>query len=434
MKPKKPKRRLFTLLAICLLVLAAIPVCAAQMGSGVACLAGAEPMIKSGLSGEPLVFSPADFRQAVGLNRVGSITVTSLPDSRTGTLKLAGFRVKEGETIPERALSSLTFTAATPLTTESSFRFRAENGSGVELTCRIRLTDEANRAPSVGAIPETSRSFAAQSGIKTFGTLSSYDPEGDDVSYLLVTAPDHGSVILTDRTTGEFCYTPKEGYTGSDRFRYVARDSYGNYSGIATVLVTVKDRATETVFDDMIGSAREGDVLVAAAAGIMQGRIAGDSLLFDPAGKVSKTAFVVMTMKAAGIAPRKGLCQTFFDNDADFSDEEKGYLATAQRMGIIVGEFRGDGLYFDGDLPITVAEAATVVFRALGSDVGTVPVSASASEGIPVFARAAVASLDACGLLSGIDRTALKGNAPLTRADAAYLLAGILGRTASSAK
>ena len=202
MKPKKQIFRRIPLLAVLLCSLAAIPVCAAQMGSGVACLASAEPMIKSGLSGETLSFSPADFRQAVGLARVGAITVTELPDSTTGTLKLAGFRVCEGDTIPESSLSSLTFTAATPLVSESSFRFRAENGSGAELTCRIRLTEDANRAPSVGAIPESRLMVSAQSGTRTCGTLRSVDPEGDAVTYLLVTAPEHGSVVLTDQAAG----------------------------------------------------------------------------------------------------------------------------------------------------------------------------------------------------------------------------------------
>lgn len=431
MKPKKTIFRRLLFFAAVLCALAAIPVCAAQMGSGVACLANAEPMIKSGRAGEPLSFSPADFRQAVGLSRVGGITVTEVPDGTTGTLKLAGFRVEAGDTIPESSLSSLTFTAATPLVSESSFRFKAENGSGVELTCRIRLTDEPNRAPSVGAIPETRLAVAAQSGTRTVGTLRSVDPEGDAVTYLLVTSPEHGSVVLTDRAAGTYCYTPKPGYTGSDRFRYVARDEYGNYSGIATVLVTVNARALETVFDDMTGSPREGDALIAAAAGIMQGRIAGDRQLFDPAGTVTKAEFVVMAMKAAGIAPRAGLSHTFFDNDDTIPEEVGGYLATAQRMGIVVGTFDERGLTFAADEPITAAEAAAVAHRCLGSRNAAVPVGSAPSD-VPVFARAAVAALDGMGLLDGIDRAKLAGKTPLTRADAASLVAGMIRETTAN--
>ena len=425
MKQKQRKLRRLPLLALLLCCLALIPVSAAQLGSGIECLSYAEPMIKSGQAGKPLSFSPADFRQAVGLARIGGVTVTELPDGATGTLKLSGVKIKEGERIPEAALSSLSFTAATPLVSESSFRFKTDEGSGVEMTCRIRLTDGVNRAPSVSGIPETRLSVASQSGIRTTGTLASSDPEGDAVTYLLVTAPEHGSVVLSDPATGEFCYTPRADYTGADRFRYVARDEYGNYSGIATVSVTVKDRATETVFDDMIGSAREGDALIAAAAGVMQGRIAGDSCLFDPAGSVTKTEFVVMAMKAAGIAPRAGLTHTFFENDADFANEVRGYLATAQKRGIIVGTFRENGLFFDGDSPITVAEAATIVYRALGDDSGAIPAGTRDAD-VPVFARTAVASLEARGILDGIEPTALCGKTPLSRADAASLVAGMI--------
>lgn len=423
MKPKKPTVRRILILAALAVCLTAVPICAFQMGSGVACLAEAEPMIKSGLSGQPLSFSPADFRQAVGLAKIGAITVTRLPDSTTGTLKLSGFKVKEGEKIPEATLSSLTFTAATPLVTESSFCFCAEEGSGVEMTCRIRLTDAVNRAPSVETIPETRLSVSAQSGTKTVGNLRSTDPDGDAVTYLLVTSPEHGSVILSHSGSGEYCYTPRAGYTGSDRFRYVARDEYGNYSEIATVNVTVKERATATVFDDMVGSSREGDALTAAAAGIMQGRIIGDRCYFDPASSVTKNDFVVMAMKAAGIAPREGLARTFFDNDGDFPEEVAGYLATAQKMGIIVGTFGENGLTFDGDAPVTAAEAAAIVSRTLGEYDGSVPVGAIPTD-VPVFARSAVATLDALGMLDGIDRTAW--NKPLTKEGAASLLARMI--------
>ena len=43
----KQKYRLLLLLSVCILCLAALPVCAARLGGGVACLAAAEPMISS---------------------------------------------------------------------------------------------------------------------------------------------------------------------------------------------------------------------------------------------------------------------------------------------------------------------------------------------------------------------------------------------------
>ena len=73
MKQKKRKLRPLLFLALTLCCLFAVRISAAQMGSGVACLSYAEPMIKSGLAGEPLAFSPADFRQAVGLARIGAL-------------------------------------------------------------------------------------------------------------------------------------------------------------------------------------------------------------------------------------------------------------------------------------------------------------------------------------------------------------------------
>ena len=423
---KKKTRKLPYLFFAALLFLAvAIPVCASHLGSGVACLANAEPMIKSGLSGEPITFSPADFRQALGLSHVGTITVTEVPDPKTGTLKLAGFRVKAGDDVDEASLSSLTFTAATPLISESSFRFRASAGSGAEMTCRIRLLDRGNAAPSVESIPESRLSITAQSGTHYAGTLVSVDPEGDDLSYLLVTAPSHGSLLLNDPASGRYTYTPQAGYTGSDEFRYVARDGYGNYSTIASVSVTVKARAGSFVFDDMTGSDREGDALTAAAAGIMQGTISGDKLLFDPTGKIKRGEFVVMAMKAAGIKPRAGLTETFFDDNESIPTDLRGYIATAQRMGLIVGTFGESGLLFDGDELIPANEAARLICRIVGAGVGdAVPVFAPV--GVLTKSGDAASTLYGLGILDGGDVGAFSSGDSLTREDAAALLSGVI--------
>ena len=76
-------------------------------------------------------------------------------------------------------------------------------------------------------------------------------------------------------------------------------------------------------------------------------------------------------------------------------------------------------------------EAAAVAHRCLGGRNAAVPVGSAPSD-VPVFARAAVAALDGMGLLDGIDRTKLAGKTPLTRADAASLVAGMIRETTTN--
>ncbi|MGK7397853.1 MAG: Ig-like domain-containing protein [Candidatus Cyclobacteriaceae bacterium M3_2C_046] len=63
------------------------------------------------------------------------------------------------------------------------------------------------------------------------------DLDGDELTAVLVTDPDHGTVTLNSE--GDFTYTPSANYNGSDSFTYQVHDGTLN-SEIATVNITVK--------------------------------------------------------------------------------------------------------------------------------------------------------------------------------------------------
>ncbi|HEX2668409.1 MAG TPA: Ig-like domain-containing protein [Gammaproteobacteria bacterium] len=71
------------------------------------------------------------------------------------------------------------------------------------------------------------------------GTLSATDPNGDPISFSIVTNPAHGSVTINNLSTGAFTYTPASGYSGSDSFTFKATDNGGLASNTATESVTV---------------------------------------------------------------------------------------------------------------------------------------------------------------------------------------------------
>lgn len=414
-----------TLVLLVLLTLAvAIPVGAAHLSYGTDCIAADCGMIKSGLSGEDIRFSAADFKQALGISQLKSITVLSLPASETGTLKLSGARVSDGQTLRAAELANLTFTPATPLVTEASFRFSA--GGLTELTCTLRIIEELNAAPSVAEVTDARLSVETQKNLALFGSLSAYDPEGDELTYLIVSYPERGSVLMTDASTGDFRYTPKKGFTGKDSFSYVVRDCYGNYSKVATVSVTVSRRAADYTYEDMVGKSAYGAALKMEAAGIMQSTIIGDGRYFDPDGTVSRADFVVMAMKAAGITPRTGLTDTLFDDNSEIPEALRGYIATAQKLGFIIGDFTENRLVFGGDKTITRAEAAVIVARIIDPDSAATHTVFADGSTIPVWAKTAVYTLYDLGILSRTGANTISPTGSLTRAQTAELLAAVM--------
>ena len=70
------------------------------------------------------------------------------------------------------------------------------------------------------------------------------DPDGDTLSAVKVTEPQHGTLSLN--ANGSFTYTPAAGYAGPDSFSYKATDGSAD-SGTATVTLTVKDTTPPTV-------------------------------------------------------------------------------------------------------------------------------------------------------------------------------------------
>lgn len=74
------------------------------------------------------------------------------------------------------------------------------------------------------------------------GTLSASDPDGDPLTFSIVSAPGNGTVSITNTATGAFTYTPNSGFTGNDSFTFKANDGQSD-SNVATESVTVNPPA-----------------------------------------------------------------------------------------------------------------------------------------------------------------------------------------------
>lgn len=411
-----------TLLAITVAALifggVATGVGAAAGGSGIAVVATETNLVKTGLLGQKLVFSDTDFKSALGVSDFYSIKVESLPSSDDGVLMLGGRKVTEGQEIRRRNIASLTFIPSSAQVTESKFTFTMANtAAGAEIECVMRFIAKVNYKPEIDTDASETLSVTTQKGISVYGNMTASDPEGDDIDFIIVSYPKYG-ILKADGD--EFSYTPTNGYIGRDSFVYVARDEYGNYSKPAKVFVSVTERMSEVVYEDMTESKSYNSAVALTAMGIMSGTRVGDGMYFNPEGSVTRAEFVAMAMKALGIKADTTLTESFFDDNGDIPKALVGYVATAQRCGAVNGAFDGKGLYFRPNDKITVYEAAIVMSGLLGAGDAESQVSVSGLESIPVWARGDVSVMYELGIFNLTDSITVTD--PLTREAAAECL------------
>ena len=80
----------------------------------------------------------------------------------------------------------------------------------------------SNRAPSAQAVE--GQTFT---GVMIELPLTATDPDGDSVLLKLVDLPRLGTASINE---DKLQYTPQEGKTGTDKFTYLAMDTFGNQS------------------------------------------------------------------------------------------------------------------------------------------------------------------------------------------------------------
>lgn len=400
------------LLCICCAVLTPITAFA-DFGSGAASVANGVTVIRTGLRGQKIVFSDADIKSALVLGDFKSVTITKIPPSSEGVLLLDGKRVGEGKVIKRKNITSLEFVPASKDVTESRFSFTLPGfAGGAEIECILKFVDKVNYAPRA----DGDIAVSTQEEIAVFGSLSATDPEGDSIEYIIVSYPKRGT--LTVSADGKFSYLPKNNYTGSDKFTYVARDEYGNYSEPVTVKLKVTERLCDTVYADMSEREEYGAAVAMTAMNVMGGRILGDDIYFMPDETVTRAEFVSMAMKALGIRADSTLYTTYFDDNAQIPVALRSYVATAQRLGAVDGSFTGGKLLFGPNEEITHYEAAKILATLVNADAEGEESVFAADDSVPVWARSSVAAMCALGVFDGNENM----SASLTRADVAKIL------------
>ena len=248
------------------------------------------------------------------------------------------------------------------------------------------------------------------------GCLSAYDPDGDAVSFEITTEPVKGTIEL--KQDGSFVYTPAEGKKGRDYFGYKALDTDGNYSQEATVIIKIEKQKKDVFYADMAGRADEYAAIALSESGLFTGEQVGGSYCFYPDATVSRGEFLSMCMILSGEPVFTGVMSTGYADDAEIPAWMKAYVATAAMCGIDYGRVTEAGSVFAPAAPISRAEAAAMLSRAL--NVTSVSYIALDEE-LEKDVAQAVVNLVACGVM----KDASTGTV-LTRSEAAQMLTAAL--------
>lgn len=414
----------FLLVGICLMALLILPVGAKErkpVSVGLDVLAARTEMRKAGLVNNDITFEATDFERALNVSSVSSITVAELPVRADGVLYLGNGEVSVGQTVSRENLCYLNFEFAREDIRDSSFRFTS-NGGAYEIACKMSLLEEVNHSPIVSSATQTALSVGTYRDVTVYGSLEAFDPEGDRITFEIVRQPEKGILVMDDTSSGDYRYIPNAGYTGSDSFRYVAVDQYGNYSESATVSLKVEAQKNRLVYTDMTNRIAHVPAISLTEQGIMEEvKIDGKSC-FEPEKGVTRLDFVVAAMKAVGLESVKDCEKTVFDDDGSIPKNLKGYVALATEKKYVYGKIQADGeLLLDPDAGITRAEAAVILSRMIAAEAPTVkPVFADANS-VPAWAKDAVETLADLGVMDSKGGYVNAG-ATLTREQTAYML------------
>ena len=345
-------------------------------------------------------FSGADFQEEV----VG-ICVTDLPDPSAGTVLLGTRVVRPGDILTAEQLSMLTFS---PLWTQEdrsatvSYLPIFENRVAGEATTTISIHGKQDKAP----IAEDS-AMETYKNLENGGKLKVSDPEGQKLTFTVTRQPKRGDLELKE--DGTFTYTPKKNKVGVDSFTYTATDPAGNVSREATVTIQIIKPTDAAMYTDTAGTDCQFTAEWLKNTGIFAGEQVGNDCCFNPDRTVTRGEFLVMTMKALGLAGDENAESTGFEDQCP--GWLKPYLAAAQRSGLVRGYATETGAEFRANDPITGAEAASMVSLALELPSSVI----SEDRELPVWAATALATVNDSGI-------AFSNTDTVTRAQAANAL------------
>lgn len=340
---------------------------------------------------------------------------SSVPSSNIAKIYYGNRQLRSGDAVPRESLNDLVLkTACKQGATTSLSYFAVSGNTAAECnSLKFSIMPRKNEAPRASdSTLETYRNIANN------GTLDVTDPEGDPLTYQIVTEPKRGSVEIHE--DGTFTYTPDENKVGKDCFTYTATDDSGHVSSQAKVSIEIKKPSDKQTYADMTGDSDAFSAMWMKEEGLFRGTTIGTNLCFEPEKSVTRGEFLVMTMKLVGAEAAQDTVHSGFTDEDATPVWMQPYIVSALSNGMISGTSYEDGMVFRSSDCMTHAEAAVMLQNILqlpGQSAQAV-ISFDEESTVPTWAEKAVSALSN----AGIEINTLQSDTAVTRRDAANIL------------
>ncbi|HET8552639.1 MAG TPA: M12 family metallo-peptidase [Gammaproteobacteria bacterium] len=126
-----------------------------------------------------------------------------------------------------------------------TFTLQLSDPNGADLAAQNSVQTVIRYTNALTPLRAYDGSITTMAGRAIKGVLGATSNDGT-VIYSIVDAPGHGTVTLTDRSTGAFVYTPDSAFAGKDTFTFKASND-GSDSNVATETITVQSVRDEDV-------------------------------------------------------------------------------------------------------------------------------------------------------------------------------------------
>ena len=303
----------------------------------------------------------------VDQNDMLTATLT-LSDADAGTLSAPGATFSSGvltitglKSTVNAALAAVQFTPGTDYDKDFTIAVSiADGGEDAAVAYTGEITMTANPVNDDAPVTEAGTLTVDEDSSLNSGTLVGSDPDTNPASpltYAVAVGPSHGSVNITNTSTGAYTYTPDADYFGSDSFTFQITDSTLLTSNISTVSVTV------TSIND-----------------VPSFTVGGPESILEDAGAQSVPNFITAISK--GAANESGQTVNFIvdnDNHSLFSaqpsisaDGTLTYTAAANQFGTatVTVQIHDDGGTLNGGVDTSTSQTFTITVTAV-NDVPT---------------------------------------------------------------
>jgi hypothetical protein len=185
----------------------------------------------------PVNDPPSAFNGSLSTNQntpaSGTLTAADI-DGPTLTFSLTNSGTKGIAAISNAATGAFTYTPNDGATGPDAFTFQVSDGVALSNTATISVTiNGVNRPPVVnGGVVTTNPSVGVT------GTVDATDPDGDSMTFAIVTPPTQGLASLAS-TTGVFSYIPNGNASGYDSFTFTSSDGRGGTSTATQMFIVV---------------------------------------------------------------------------------------------------------------------------------------------------------------------------------------------------